>query len=142
MIEGLHMTDIPALVSLERGIFPDPWSINAWESAFARPDFFGFAQWQENTLIAFVCGTTLFEESELLKIAVRKEERGKGIGKRLLTALEAEAKTRGGEKMFLEVREGNIPARKLYESNGFESTRVRQKYYADGENAVEMYKRL
>ncbi len=140
--QALQKTDIAAIVALEGEIFPDPWSAQTWESSFSRSDFFGFALKDGERLVGFVCGASLFEESELLKIAVRGIERGKGYGKTLLLALIAEAKSRGAEKMFLEVREGNTPARGLYESNGFTTTRVRKRYYADGENAVEMCKTL
>ncbi len=139
MITVLQKGDIPAIVALEAETFPDPWSKSGWESAFARSDFFGFVVKEGEALVGFVCGTSLFEESELLKIAIAKEKRGQGYGKRLLVALQNEAKSRGAQKMFLEVREGNIPAKNLYLQNGFLSSRVRKNYYADGETAVEMY---
>ena len=139
---ALQPSDIPSLLTIEKECFPDPWTENSWEAAFARNDFFGFVLKEKDTLIGFVCGTALFEESELLKIAVSPPLRGKGCGNQLLGALLDESKKRGAEKMFLEVREGNLPARKLYEKTGFIQTRVRKKYYDDGENAVEMFKTL
>ncbi len=140
--QALQSEDIAWLMRLEEEIFPDPWSRAAWETSFARADFFGYALKEGETPVGFVCGTSLFEEGELLKIAVRQTERGQGYGKTLLAALLQEAKKRGAERVFLEVREGNTPARKLYEGNGFIPTRVRKNYYADGENAVEMCKIL
>ena len=139
---ALTSADVPAVVELEKDCFPDPWNERSWQESFARADFFGFALKEGERLVGFVCGVSLFEESELLKIAVAPVARGKGYGDVLLKALTATAKKRGAEKMFLEVREGNIPARKLYEKNAFEQTRVRKKYYEDGENAVEMVKSM
>ncbi len=140
--QPLQPSDIPLLLALEENTFPDFWSESAWQSAFARPDFFGFTLKEEGKLLGFVCGTALFEESELLKIAVDSAERKKGYGKILLKALQTECKARGAEKLFLEVREGNIPARRLYEGDGFTLLRLRKKYYHDGENALEMNKTL
>ena len=91
-------------------------------------------------IVGYACGTSLFEDSELLRIAVLPEKRKGGLGTELLLALIAEAKEKGAEKMFLEVREGNTPALKLYEKHGFTPIRVRKNYYADGENGVEMVK--
>ncbi len=142
ILQLLQISDIPSLLTMEKDCFPDPWTENSWKAAFARNDFFGFALKEKDTLIGFVCGTALFEESELLKIAVSPTLRGKGCGNQLLVALLDEGRKRGAEKMFLEVREGNLPARKLYEKTGFVQTRVRKKYYDDGENAVEMFKSL
>ena len=142
ILRALQRSDIPSLLHIEKDCFPDPWQENSWQTAFARADFFGFVVVDENGCVGFACATALFEESELLKIAVLPAMRGKGYGNELLTALLNEAKNRGAEKMFLEVREGNLPARKLYEKTGFIQTRVRKKYYDDGENAVEMFKSM
>ena len=51
-------------------------------------------------------------------------------------------KARGGERVFLEVRVSNAPARKLYDSRGFDLFRTRRYYYDDGEDALEMKKEL
>jgi ribosomal protein S18 acetylase RimI-like enzyme len=45
--------------------------------------------------------------------------RGRGIGRKLLAAIESEAKKRGACKVTLEVLSGNEPARALYRSCGF-----------------------
>ena len=138
----LTNADIPALALLEKECFTDAWGENAWKEEFSRADFFGYSIREEDTLIGYACGTSLFEESELLRIAVAPDFRKKGYGAVLLEALFQGAKKRGAEKMFLEVRENNAPARGLYEKNGFTQTRVRKRYYENGENAVEMVKSL
>ena len=45
--------------------------------------------------------------------------RGRGIGKALMTAVEAEASRRGACKITLEVLSGNAPAKALYSACGF-----------------------
>ncbi|MCD7873034.1 MAG: hypothetical protein LUG21_07050 [Clostridiales bacterium] len=56
--------------------------------------------------------------------------------------LEESLKYAEGE-VFLDVRESNIPAIKLYESLGFYDTGVRKNYYSSPtENAVLMKKEL
>jgi len=67
-------------------------------------------------------------EEELLLIAVRPEHRGKGLGRKLIGKLKANAHLRGVEQIFLEMREGN-PAESLYRSEGFDSIGVRKNYY-------------
>ena len=128
--------------ALDKACFADAWTEEMWTSAFARTDFFAYVLETEKGAQGFVCGTALFEESELLKIAVCKDSRGNGYGGALLDAFLSETRLRGAERTFLEVREGNIPARRLYESRAFTQTRVRKQYYPDGENAVEMVKTL
>jgi ribosomal protein S18 acetylase RimI-like enzyme len=52
-------------------------------------------------------------------IIVLKEYRGKGIGRKLLQTITAEAEKRGCGRITLEVREDNVNAQKLYRSEGF-----------------------
>lgn len=72
-------------------------------------------------------------EEELLLIAVKPAFRGRGIGRKLLESLAIEARKRGAERIFLEMRSNN-PAEKLYRNFGFEPIGKRPNYYlmADG----------
>ncbi|MBU7578901.1 MAG: GNAT family N-acetyltransferase [Porphyrobacter sp.] len=66
-------------------------------------------------------GYSTFAAAPLVNIhdlAVRPEARGKGVGKALLAAIEAEALKRGACKVTLEVLSGN-PARRLYAREGY-----------------------
>lgn len=66
-------------------------------------------------------GYSTFAAAPLVNIhdlAVLPHKRGKGIGKALLAAIEAEALKRGACKVTLEVLSGN-PARHLYEACGY-----------------------
>lgn len=67
-------------------------------------------------------------EEELLLIGVIPAARKRGIGKQLLTRLAQDARGRGAEKLFLEMRENN-PARSLYEAEGFAPIGRRKDYY-------------
>ncbi|MGV2496881.1 ribosomal protein S18-alanine N-acetyltransferase [Pelagerythrobacter aerophilus] len=67
-------------------------------------------------------------EEELLLIGVRPHLRGKGIGRALLARAFTEARGRGAERMFLEMRDNN-PAASLYRSMGFEPIGRRKAYY-------------
>lgn len=72
-------------------------------------------------------------EEELLLIAVRPENRRRGIGEALIRRLAQDARVRGAERIFLEMRENN-PAAALYRRVGFEPIGRRKGYYslADG----------
>lgn len=67
-------------------------------------------------------------EEELLLIAVEPHLRGRGIGGALLEQCFSEARRRGAEKIFLEMRYNN-PARSLYLAHGFEPIGIRKNYY-------------
>ena len=80
-------------------------------------------------------------DSELLSIATSAAHQRSGIGTALLDAGLSRLDFAGGDRMFLEVREGNAKARRFYEKHGFEPYAERKKYYADGENAI-LYQKI
>ena len=87
----------------------------------------------------------VLDESELLEIAVQPAMQGRGYGKALLAQAIALARRNGAVRMFLEVRESNARARKMYTSFGFEETGRRKNYYPteDGrEDAILMTAQL
>lgn len=67
-------------------------------------------------------------EEELLLVAVSPEARGRGLGRKLLTSVICDARSRGAEKLFLEMRYNN-PAQHLYSSLGFAPIGRRPQYY-------------
>lgn len=69
-----------------------------------------------------ITGFSTFAARPLVNIhdmAVLPEARGRGVGKALMLAVEAEARTRGACKITLEVLSGNSTAKGLYASLGY-----------------------
>mgnify|MGYP000689932502 CR=1 FL=1 len=73
-------------------------------------------------------------EEEILLIAVEPRARRVGLGGTLIAILAANARLRGAERLFLEMRENN-PARTLYEAKGFRPIGRRKDYYHLGDGA-------
>ncbi len=61
-------------------------------------------------------------KAELLSIVVSAEARGRGLGKKLISAAYAECRKRGVDKIRVLVAESNIVANKMYQNSGFEHT--------------------
>lgn len=89
----------------------------------------------------FVVWRVVADEAEIITIGVHPDARRGGIADAMLTLVESDVKKRGGKKIFLEVAENNVPARALYEHNGYVQVGVRSKYY-DGTDAILMEKIL
>lgn len=85
-------------------------------------------------VIGFSLGRVTAGEAELLLLAVRRSAQGRGVGQLLLERFSAIAKSRGAERLHLEVREGNRAIR-LYKRAGFAEVGRRRNYYSgrDGE---------
>ncbi|MFC7432336.1 MULTISPECIES: ribosomal protein S18-alanine N-acetyltransferase [unclassified Agrococcus] len=82
-------------------------------------------------------------EGDIQTIAVGEAARGTGLGRRLLAQAQQDARDRGVQELFLEVREDNAPARALYASEGFVEIGVRPGYYQpEGVDAISMRKEL
>jgi [ribosomal protein S18]-alanine N-acetyltransferase len=69
------------------------------------------------------------DEAWIQNVGVRKDAQRRGIGRRLLEALLAEARRHGTRKLLLEVAVDNLPAQQLYAGYGFEGVGVRKGYY-------------
>lgn len=92
-------------------------------------------------VVAYAGFWLVLDEAHIMNIAVRKEYRGKGIGKAILDELLKKALSRGAASVGLEVREKNTTAIRMYENAGFIKNGIRKGYYTDtGENAVLMVK--
>lgn len=85
----------------------------------------------------FALGRIIADEAELLTIAVRPEDRGRGLARRLLQSLTETARARGAVRLFLEVSAENDPAIALYLSQGFSRIARRQAYYNDGPRRID-----
>ena len=81
----------------------------------------------------FVLSRGAAGEEELLLIAVEPGSRRRGVGRALLERFAKEARGRGVERLFLEMREGN-PAEQLYLEFGFIAVGMRKDYYRSARN--------
>jgi ribosomal-protein-alanine N-acetyltransferase len=78
------------------------------------------------------------DEVHLHDVATHLDHRRKGIARALVNELITLARRESARHVYLEVRRSNAAAIALYRSAGFVATGVREKYYADDEDAVEM----
>lgn len=114
----------------------DAWTIGVIEEELSCESSKIYV-YDEGTVLGFVDLKLLYDEADLMHIAVREDARGRGIGRDLLIkAIEAA----GEMPIALEVREGNTRAIGLYESHGFKKESIRKNYY-HGEDAVIMWRR-
>ncbi len=131
------------VAALEKLCFSTPWSKESFREVGESTDhiFWILAETKAEAceVLGFGCVSVMLDEGELLNIAVSPTHRRKGIGQILLSALLCEANWRGVRRMFLEVRESNLPAQSLYLRNGFTPVGRRKRYYHDPtEDAILM----
>lgn len=139
-IREMKEDDLPQVLALQRSLAFQDWN----EKQFAAEIKAGYAlcvvyedsATSGNDILGYAVFHLLGPDSELLSIAVNSARQRTGIGKMLLEAGLGKLDFISGDKMFLEVREGNDKARRFYERNGFTEYSRRDRYYSDGENAI------
>lgn len=130
-IRAARSTDVARIVEIEVASFADPWGLSdfrallAWDPAI----FLVAADAASQQVAGYVIAMTVLDESEILNIAVHPDGRGQGLGAGLLDAALAEVASKGAVATFLEVRESNAVARRLYASREFEELSRRKRYY-------------
>ena len=77
----------------------------------------------------FIVGRAADHEWEIENVAVSGPARRRGLGSHLLGEFLRLVRERGGREIFLEVRESNQAARKLYEKWAFVAAGRRKAYY-------------
>ena len=131
--------DIDQLVKAELRCFPeDPWTAEAFSSILSLPAFHGVVLEEAGRFIGYLVAYEILDEGELLNIAILPEDRGRGLGRRLLKNWLDRLREERFRAVFLDVRVNNDPAIRLYESFGFKVIGTRKGYYTNGENALEM----
>ena len=131
--------DLPALAELETLCFSRPWSADALSETMRGDGAVFFTAKEDGIPVGYIGSFSAGDDREITNIAVSPEYRRRGIAKALLSELIGEARGRGEEKILLEVRASNLPARTLYGSLGFVCDGVRRRYYRDPvEDAVLM----
>ncbi|WP_406855615.1 GNAT family N-acetyltransferase [Alsobacter sp. KACC 23698] len=139
-VRALRMQDAAAIADLHAEGFHASWSAQDCESMLLDKAVVGQGIGRGAGLEGFVLSRMAADEAEILTIAVARRRRGAGLGKRLLQAHLGRLAGLGIRRLFLEVDEGNAPARALYGRLGFDEVGRRNGYYRkpDGSAATAL----
>jgi ribosomal-protein-alanine N-acetyltransferase len=138
IIRPMAENDLEAVLVIEEESFSTPWRREHFEHEMTSPHSFPFVVVYNGIVTGYVCLMSLFEEAQILDIAVAPEQRGRGIARILMDCAISVAREKGAELLALEVRASNGAAITLYKRCGFVRTGLRQKYYEGRDDAVLM----
>lgn len=142
IIRPMDEADLDAVLTIEHASFTLPWKREHFEHEMSSPYSFPFVAGQNGVIVGYVCLMSLFEEAQILDIAVAPEQRGRGIARLLMDHAVAVAREKQAEVLALEVRSTNSSAITLYERCGFVRTGIRSNYYEGVDDAVLMELKL
>ena len=133
LIRPAQLMDLEAIREIEAKAHKYPWAESVILRYLNKPNSVWVIEVQgmkiQNKPVGYTVLSRVLEESELLMISIDPEYQGQGFGKQLLELVQQEMHIQGAERMFLEVRESNVPAIALYETLGFCETGRRVNYY-------------
>lgn len=140
-IRLMKETDLNSVVAIEKEIFSLPWSEKSFADSLKSENTL-YVVTEDDGEIKGYCGMYLsFNEGNITNVAVSSAYRKQKVAYNMLTYIFGLAKEKGITDAFLEVRETNVPAIKLYETLGFEEAGIRKNFYEKPtENALIMWK--
>lgn len=137
--EPLKFEHLQQMAEIEREAFDQPWTVNMFIPEVEDENAHYVVGVRGDEVICYGGFHKILDEAHITNIAVKRGERGRGIGKFLMSELLSRAKMLGVERVTLEVRSDNIPALNMYESFGFRVEGVRKKYYNNMYDALIMW---
>jgi [ribosomal protein S18]-alanine N-acetyltransferase len=136
-LRALDESLLDEVYSLEKRNLPNPWSRELLRAEFYKEISRTLGLFCDGKLQGYSFAHLIGEEFHILTLCIDGPQRGSGLGRLLLEQTISRAKREGASKVWLEVRESNSVARKLYGSIGFVERFIRSGYYSDtGEDAV------
>lgn len=121
--------DAAAISALHAASFNRGWSEQEVEQLLAERNVVTHRAMQGGTMTGFIMSRLAADEAEILSIATGVRARGRGVAGALLNLHLRRLAGLGQRAVFLEVDEGNAPARKLYARAGFAEVARRENYY-------------
>jgi len=124
----MEESDLDWVLDVEKKVYPFPWSLKGFENSLDQGLNYILCS-EQGEWLGYVCVLTVLDEAHLLNFCVAPSYQKQGVGKAALIKLKQKLKDCGFSVMYLEVRESNIAAQKLYEQDGFTNDGVRKGYY-------------
>ncbi len=141
----MSQDDLDAVIAIEQTAYSHPWTRGNFRDSL-NPLFEAQCLWLDGELLGYFLAMHGVEEMHLLNITVAPDRQGQGWGHMMLDALSLMSRHAGAQWLWLEVRQSNLRALKVYERYGFKQVSIRKDYYPAGrlqrEHAVVMSLKL
>lgn len=152
-IRRFAMSDLKSVMNINRVCLPENYTDYFFVDLYQRhPETFVVAELDGEVVGYIMCriemGLSNFgfgglaKKGHVVSVAVLPQYRRKGVGEALVKEAINGMLKYNAKQCFLEVRVTNTDAVSLYKKLGFEITRTIRGYYADGEDAYVMTKKL
>lgn len=132
-------SDTEEVSLIEKEIFSMPWSQKSFSDALKREGNIYLVAENEKEILGYAGMWTVMGEGEITNVAVKPAARRQGVADAIMENIIMEGRRNGTGIFFLEVRQSNEAAMKLYEKHGFSQIGIRKNFYEKPvENAIVM----
>jgi ribosomal-protein-alanine N-acetyltransferase len=132
---------LPTVFEMEKQIFQgEEWSLDQFKSElhFVPETRMYWVAKIDGRVIGYAGVMVIDDVADIGTIAVIPEFRGIGVGSKFMQMIFAEARSRGANRIMLEVRVNNQHAIEVYKKYGFQILIERPNYYGPGKDAYTM----
>jgi ribosomal-protein-alanine N-acetyltransferase len=140
-IRPISSEELSQVLEIERRVHVAPWGGEHFSAELEKAYSHVWVLTDDETdskILGYAVFWALFDDVQLLNIAVDLPYRGLGYAKKMIQKLVAFGIQAGFKRILLDVRKGNHPAIQLYQSAGFTVGQIRKGFYSDGEDAYQM----
>lgn len=125
----MTLADLDAVLALEQSVYPFPWTRGNFVDSLVAGHVTRLLRARSGALLAYSVALPGVDEMHLLNLTVAPAAQGRGLARALLDALVAQCRHERCAMLWLEVRESNQRARRVYARYGFEEVGLRRGYY-------------
>jgi len=130
--------DARDLAALHAASFHRGWSEDEFDRLLSDRNVVAHRATMGSRLAGFILSRLVVDEAEILSVAVAFARQGRGVARQLLDTNLRRLAALGARSVFLEVEEGNMPARRLYRRAGFQEVGRREAYYRTEQGAAAL----
>jgi len=139
-IREMKKDDLNYVLDIEKCSFLSPWTRRMFEDTMDSSVTTNLVLEINDEIIGYIMFFSVEDEAHIMNLAVHPDHREKGYGSSLIAHAVLQSNKQKVTEFFLEVRESNIKARRLYERFGFKMIGKRKGYYVESnEDALVMH---
>jgi [ribosomal protein S18]-alanine N-acetyltransferase len=129
MLVPMTAQHLDAVLAIEFVAYEFPWSRGNFVDSLAAGHVAQTLCDTRGELLGYLLALPGFEEMHLLNLTVAPAEQGQGHARCMLEWLVAQCRQQDARQLWLEVRESNARARRVYQRFGFAHIGKRKGYY-------------
>ncbi len=128
-LQPMTYEDIQEVMVIETNVQSQPWSSGIFKDCIRV----GYSCWvcKENNdqLVGYLIQSIAAEEMHILNVCIHPHWQRRNLGTLLVQHAETIALKEKVRSSFLEVRQSNLPAIRLYQKEGYKKIGIRKDYY-------------